>query len=195
MTFCFNFSLGVEVPEGQNDLRRTQLRELALLNGTLREGDGVRCANCGAADHKTWQCQDKPNVTNNVVCTACGGVGHIAKDCAQRRPGTGFGEGGGGDDGEDGGGGGGGHHSKAKMDDEVGIQSKLNEQIFTGNTYFSLQYMSLMAELGEGPPPSAEKPSGPRPTAPWSGRGGGGTAMFRPGGPPRPLMGPRGPGT
>ena len=30
---------GVEVPEGQNDLRRNQLRELALLNGTLREGD------------------------------------------------------------------------------------------------------------------------------------------------------------
>ena len=31
---------GVDVPEGQNDLRRNQLRELALLNGTLREGDG-----------------------------------------------------------------------------------------------------------------------------------------------------------
>ena len=48
---------GVDVPEGQNDLRRTQLRELALLNGTLREGDGPRCTNCGAADHKAWQCQ------------------------------------------------------------------------------------------------------------------------------------------
>merc|ERR1719245_1021865 len=54
---------GVEVPEGQNDLRRNQLRELALLNGTLREGDGPRCSNCGAADHKAWQCEDKPNVT------------------------------------------------------------------------------------------------------------------------------------
>ena len=31
---------GVDVPEGQNDLRRNQLRELAQLNGTLREGDG-----------------------------------------------------------------------------------------------------------------------------------------------------------
>jgi len=57
----------VDVPEGQNDLRRHQLRELALLNGTLREGDGPRCTNCGAGDHKAWQCQDKPNVTNNVV--------------------------------------------------------------------------------------------------------------------------------
>jgi len=44
----------VEVPEGQNDLRRNQLRELALLNGTLRENDGPRCTNCGASDHKSW---------------------------------------------------------------------------------------------------------------------------------------------
>ena len=80
----------VNVPEGQNDLRRNQLRELALLNGTLREGDGPRCTNCGAADHKTWQCQDKPNMTNNIVCSSCGGVGHIAKDCQSRRPGTSY---------------------------------------------------------------------------------------------------------
>ena len=31
---------GVEVPEGSNELRKMQLRELALLNGTLRE-DGM----------------------------------------------------------------------------------------------------------------------------------------------------------
>lgn len=46
---------GVEVPEGQNDLRRMQLRELALLNGTLRENDGPRCSNCGSNAHKSWQ--------------------------------------------------------------------------------------------------------------------------------------------
>lgn len=45
---------GVEVPENQNDLRRMQLRELAQLNGTLRENDGMRCNNCGAIDHKSW---------------------------------------------------------------------------------------------------------------------------------------------
>lgn len=45
---------GVEVPENQNDLRRMQLRELAQLNGTLRENDGMRCNNCGATDHKSW---------------------------------------------------------------------------------------------------------------------------------------------
>ncbi|KAI8421340.1 hypothetical protein MSG28_008355, partial [Choristoneura fumiferana] len=64
-----------------------QLRELAQLNGTLRESDAPRCANCAAADHRTWLCPDKPNVTSSVVCSACGGAGHIAKDCRARRPG------------------------------------------------------------------------------------------------------------
>merc|ERR1719251_120370 len=112
---------GVEVPEGSNELRKMQLRELALLNGTLREDGQMRCTNCGAADHKTWQCQDKANVTNNVVCSSCGAVGHIAGDCKQRRPGFGqYGEGGGA-----GGGGAGGN----KIDQE---------------------YLSFMAELGDG---------------------------------------------
>ena len=33
---------GVDIPEGQNDLRKNQLRELALLNGTMREGEAPR---------------------------------------------------------------------------------------------------------------------------------------------------------
>jgi hypothetical protein len=28
-------------------------------------------------------------VTNNIVCSSCGGAGHIARDCRQKRPGTG----------------------------------------------------------------------------------------------------------
>lgn len=61
LILIYNFQIkeiirqGVEVPEGQNDLRRMQLRELALLNGTLRENDGPRCSNCGASTHKSWQ--------------------------------------------------------------------------------------------------------------------------------------------
>ncbi|XP_071037847.1 splicing factor 1 [Parasteatoda tepidariorum] len=107
---------GVEVPEGQNDLRRMQLRELALLNGTLRENDGPRCTNCGGTTHRSWQCPDKPNVTNNVICTNCGSAGHIAKDCREQKSMPGVL----------------GAPDKAKIDEE---------------------YMSLMAELGEGPPP------------------------------------------
>lgn len=104
---------GVEVPESQNDLRRMQLRELALLNGTLRESDGPRCSNCGSTAHRSWQCPDKPNVTNNVVCTNCGGIGHIARDCKEKKAQSG-----------------------------ASNQSKIDEE-----------YLSLMAELGEGPPP------------------------------------------
>lgn len=80
---------GVEVPENQNDLRRMQLRELAQLNGTLRENDGMRCNNCGATDHKSWLCPDKPNITNSIVCSSCGAAGHIARDCRSKRPGQG----------------------------------------------------------------------------------------------------------
>lgn len=76
---------GVEVPEGQNDLRRMQLRELALLNGTLRENDGPRCTNCGGTTHRSWQCPDKPNITNSVICSNCGSAGHIAKDCREQK--------------------------------------------------------------------------------------------------------------
>ncbi|KAL5274424.1 SF1 family protein [Megaselia abdita] len=105
---------GIEVPEGHNDLRRMQLRELAQLNGTLRETDTPRCSNCGSTEHKSWLCPDKPNVTNNIICTTCGGAGHIAKDCRSKRPGEGL------PPSED---------SQAKIDEE---------------------YLSLMAELGEG---------------------------------------------
>jgi splicing factor 1 len=33
---------GIEQPETMNDLRKAQLRELALINGTLRENDSLK---------------------------------------------------------------------------------------------------------------------------------------------------------
>jgi splicing factor 1 len=112
---------GITVPDADNDLRKQQLRELALLNGTLREGDALS---------KLKQFQESQTIlTNTILCIICGGAGHISADCKQRRPGetlkaqanpmqtT---------------------HDRAKMDSE---------------------YMSLMAELGQGgqpmQPPSA----------------------------------------
>ncbi|CAG0892654.1 unnamed protein product [Cyprideis torosa] len=80
----------VTIPDGQNDLRKQQMRELALLNGTfLREGDDQRCSNCYATDHRTWECQDRANITQSVLCAACGSAGHIARDCMMNRRGGG----------------------------------------------------------------------------------------------------------
>lgn len=141
---------GIDVPEGHNDLRRMQLRELAQLNGTLRETDCPRCTNCGSTEHKSWLCPDKPNITNNIVCSACGGAGHISKDCRSKRPGAG---------------GPPASNAQAKIDEE---------------------YMSLMAELGEGPVP--EKPSTPSFTPSQSGRFG--VFEQRPAAQPRAIMAP-----
>lgn len=72
------------VPEGQNELKRQQLRELASLNGTLRDDENQACANCGNVGHRRFECPESVNVTVNLVCRICEGVGHTARDCMQR---------------------------------------------------------------------------------------------------------------
>ena len=67
-------------------LRASHMHELAVLNGTLKDID-MKCLNCGREGHKTWQCPESENVTASIICSACGGVGHITKDCKARRPG------------------------------------------------------------------------------------------------------------
>ena len=59
-------------------LRSKHMYELAMLNGTLRDLD-MKCLNCGRMGHKTWQCDERPNFTSAVLCSACGGVGHLSK--------------------------------------------------------------------------------------------------------------------
>ncbi|CAO3652729.1 unnamed protein product [Cunninghamella blakesleeana] len=71
-------------PEGQNELKRTQLRELAALNGTLRDDENQTCLNCGSSGHRRYECPERQNFTANLTCRICGGHGHIAKDCNQR---------------------------------------------------------------------------------------------------------------
>lgn len=72
------------VPEGQNELKRNQLRELAALNGTLRDDENQTCLNCGASGHRRYECPERQNVTTSLTCHICGGGGHIARDCTQR---------------------------------------------------------------------------------------------------------------
>ncbi|GAA52322.1 splicing factor 1 [Clonorchis sinensis] len=64
---------GIEVPESQNDLRRAQLRELALLNGTLREHEGLMKLRAMA--------EAQSIATNKIQCGICGGAGHLSTDC------------------------------------------------------------------------------------------------------------------
>ncbi|CAL8075313.1 unnamed protein product [Calicophoron daubneyi] len=64
---------GIEVPESQNDLRRAQLRELALLNGTLREHEGLMKLRAMA--------EAQTIATNKIQCGICGGAGHLSQDC------------------------------------------------------------------------------------------------------------------
>ncbi|KAI9321931.1 hypothetical protein DFJ73DRAFT_634855, partial [Zopfochytrium polystomum] len=73
------------VPEGQNELKRMQLRELASLNGTLRDDENQICQNCGATGHRRYECPESKNFTASLVCRICGGAGHVAKG-EKRRP-------------------------------------------------------------------------------------------------------------
>ncbi|KAF9586548.1 hypothetical protein BGW38_002545 [Lunasporangiospora selenospora] len=72
------------VPEGQNELKRMQLRELASLNGTLRDDENQTCLNCGGLGHRKYECPEIHNVTINLVCGICGGHGHATRDCRDR---------------------------------------------------------------------------------------------------------------
>lgn len=71
-------------PEAANELKRQQLRELAALNGTLRDAEDIICANCGQPGHRRYECTERKSVTSSMLCNICGGGGHLASDCAYK---------------------------------------------------------------------------------------------------------------
>ncbi|CBX91758.1 Branchpoint-bridging protein [Plenodomus lingam] len=75
------------IPEGQNELKRNQLRELAALNGTLRDDENQACQNCGEIGHRKYDCPQKVNFTASIICRVCGQAGHMARDCPDRKAG------------------------------------------------------------------------------------------------------------
>lgn len=68
----------------QNDHKQKQLRELALINGTLREED--YCHICGEKGHRQWECpnREKSFKAVEVVCAICGDSSHPTSDCTQK---------------------------------------------------------------------------------------------------------------
>ncbi|KAF2787923.1 hypothetical protein K505DRAFT_315834 [Melanomma pulvis-pyrius CBS 109.77] len=92
------------IPEGQNELKRNQLRELAALNGTLRDDENQACQNWeypdyylpldysntssgGQIGHRKYDCPEKQNYTASIICRVCGQAGHMARDCPDRKRG------------------------------------------------------------------------------------------------------------
>ncbi|KAL7667850.1 hypothetical protein ACOME3_008579 [Neoechinorhynchus agilis] len=67
---------GIEEPETLEERRKTQLRELAILNGTFRENETL--------DRLKLLAEAESIVTNTIVCAICGAVGHVAADCLKK---------------------------------------------------------------------------------------------------------------
>ncbi|XP_067945526.1 splicing factor 1-like isoform X2 [Watersipora subatra] len=117
---------GIEVPEEKNDLRKQQLRELALLNGTLRDNDSGLQKLRQIAEAETI-------ITNQIICNKCGAAGHIARDCVQRPP---------------------AELTQSQMVASGGVDS-LPANTIVGRqdrAKMDSEYMSLMAELGQVAP-------------------------------------------
>ncbi|KAK3378705.1 putative splicing factor [Lasiosphaeria ovina] len=72
----------ITTPEHANERKRGQLRDLAVVNGTFRDDEGRRNDASGLASR--WE---TPPGLLGVVCYACSGSGHIARDCPDRRAG------------------------------------------------------------------------------------------------------------
>lgn len=75
-------------PEDQNQRKRDQLRQLAVMNGTFRddEGQGRACENCGEPGHRRYFCTTPARfVAANVTCHSCGSAGHVARDCPLKK--------------------------------------------------------------------------------------------------------------
>lgn len=68
------------VDEGLNEHKRQQLRELATLNGTIKEDEFCRL--CGESGHRQFACPSRfSTFKSDVLCTICGDGGHPTIDC------------------------------------------------------------------------------------------------------------------
>lgn len=78
------------ISEDRNTHKIKQLRELAEMNGTVRDFTRA-CTICGDVGHREWQCpKDKLTTFQaKVMCRFCGDGGHPSIDCPLKRSGQG----------------------------------------------------------------------------------------------------------
>ncbi len=76
----------VVIDDEKNVHKQQQLRELALLNGTLKEDE--YCQICGEKGHRSFECPKRfsMNKKNTVLvkCAICGDTSHPTRDCTQK---------------------------------------------------------------------------------------------------------------
>ncbi|KAH7447436.1 hypothetical protein KP509_01G107100 [Ceratopteris richardii] len=71
------------IDEGHNEHKRAQLRELAALNGTIR--DDEICRLCGEPGHRQYTCSARNSTfKSDVSCKICGDGGHPTIDCPMK---------------------------------------------------------------------------------------------------------------
>ena len=75
----------VVIDDEKNVHKQNQLRELALLNGTLKDEDW--CGVCGEKGHKDFECPKRFGLSGRskvlVKCAICGDTSHPTRDCKE----------------------------------------------------------------------------------------------------------------
>ena len=76
----------VVIDDEKNVHKQQQLRELALLNGTLK--DEEFCHICAEKGHRTFECPKRFTMNkplNTVKCAICGDTSHPTRDCTMKK--------------------------------------------------------------------------------------------------------------
>jgi hypothetical protein len=76
----------IVIDDETNMHKQQQLRELALLNGTLKEEE--YCSTCAEKGHRAFECPRRfsmnQKTTVQIKCAICGDTSHPTRDCTQK---------------------------------------------------------------------------------------------------------------